>query len=126
MEKPNLIQEKSYSFALKIILTYKKLVLSKEPFAILNQLLRSGTSIGANVEEGIGGQTKKDFASKMSIAYKESRESHYWLRLFKDSEILAEKDVAVLLDDCTELEKILASIVKTSYGKNEKLKKRCD
>lgn len=86
MEKPNLIQEKSYSFALKIILTYKRLVLSKEPFAILNQLLRSGTSIGANVEEGIGGQTKKDFASKMSIAYKESRESHYWLCLFKDSE----------------------------------------
>lgn len=117
MKKTNVIQEKSYDFALTIIKTYKKLVALKEPFPIINQLLKSGTSIGANIEEAIGGQTRKDFSSKMSIAYKESRESHYWLRLFKDSEILEEKEADILLANCAELKKILSSIVKTSYGK---------
>src|SRR3989338_1040298 len=87
MEKQNLIQQKSFDFALKIIELYGKLVRAKE-FVISKQLLRSATSIGANVEEAIAGQSKKDFLHKMAIASKEARETRYWLKLLDESQIL--------------------------------------
>ena len=75
--------------------------------------MRSGTSIGANVEEAIGGQTKKDFLSKMSIAYKEARETHYWLRLLRDSNVLDAKQAKSIMEDCEELLKLSGSIIRT-------------
>ena len=85
--KTNLIQNLSYSFSLQIIELYKKLIAQKE-YVLSKQLLKSGTSIGANVEEGIAAQSRKDFISKMSIAAKEARETRYWLRLLNDSKIV--------------------------------------
>jgi four helix bundle protein len=81
---------------------------------LLNQLLRCGTSIGANIEEAEGAVSKKDFISKVSIAYKEARESQYWLRLLIDSGVIDRKSNDVLVDDCVELLKILNAIIKTS------------
>ena len=111
--KSNVIQSKSYAFALHIIRLYKILCNQKE-FVLSKQLLRSGTSIGANVEEAIGAQTKKDFTAKMSIASKEARETNYWLRLLRDSGIAADEDLDNLIGESVELIKILSSIVKTS------------
>lgn len=84
MRKDNVIQIKSYAFALEIVKTYKYLVQEKNEFVLSKQLLRSGTSIGANVEEALGGQSDKDFYFKLNIVYKEARETHYWLRLLRD------------------------------------------
>jgi four helix bundle protein len=112
MEKKNVIQEKSFDFAVKVIGLYKELVAEKE-YVISKQLLRSGTSIGANVEEAIAGYSKKDFASKMSIALKEARETSYWLRLLEKSE-LTNKKVNNQMKDADEIVKILSAIVKTA------------
>lgn len=81
------------------------------------QLLRSGTSIGANVEEAIGGQSRADFASKLAIAYKETREAIYWLRLMKDTGYLSEKEFVSIFADAEELRKIIAAILKTTNTK---------
>lgn len=88
--KDNLIQKKSYDFALQIIALYRKLCKANE-FVLSKQLLRSGTSIGANVEEAQAGQSRADFISKMSIASKEARETNYWLRLLRDSRTVMKK-----------------------------------
>jgi len=82
MGNKNIIQEKSFEFALSIISLYRRLVIGKE-YIISKQLLRSGTSIGANIEEAMAGQSKKDFTAKMAIASKEARETNYWLRLLE-------------------------------------------
>jgi four helix bundle protein len=82
-------------------------------FELARQLLKSGTSIGANVEEALAGQSRKEFKAKMSIASKESRETNYWIRLLKDSGILSEKQCESLLQESEELIKLLTSIVKT-------------
>ena len=109
----NPARDKSYDFALRIIKLYKYLIYEKKEFVLSKQVLKSGTSIGANVEEAIGGQSRRDFLAKISIAYKETRETHYWLRLLRDSNFL-KKDVSQsLLRDCEELLKILGSIQKT-------------
>jgi four helix bundle protein len=84
----SIVKEKSYNFALRIVKLYKHLIEVKKEFVLSKQLLRCGTSIGANVEEALGGQSDKDFIAKISIAYKESRETNYWLRLLKDSDYL--------------------------------------
>ena len=81
------------------------------------QLLRSGTSIGANVEEAIGGQSEKDFLSKMTIAYKEARETHYWLRLMHDSGLIDQAAFESIIHDCDELLKLIGSITKTMKTK---------
>jgi four helix bundle protein len=107
----NLVQEKSFEFAVSIVKYYKQLKTQNE-FAIANQLLRSGTSIGANVEEALGGSSKKDFINKMTISLKEARESKYWLRLIIESDI--DKNVTHLLSDANSLVNILSKIVKTS------------
>ena len=85
--KESIVQRKSFQFSLKIISLYKKLQLQKK-FIISNQILRSGTSIGAKIEEALAGQSKKDFTAKMSISSKEARETKYWLRLLKESELI--------------------------------------
>jgi four helix bundle protein len=107
----NLVQEKSFEFAISIIKYYKQLKTQNE-FSIANQLLRSGTSIGANVEEAIGGSSKKDFINKMTIALKEAREAKYWLRLIYESDL--DKNISFLIAEANSLVNILSKIVKTS------------
>jgi len=116
--KDNVIKEKSFNFALDIIKLYKELTTKKE-FIISKQLLRSGTSIGANIEEASAAQTKKDFITKMSIASKEARETSYWLKLLQQSRIV-DLDFSKYLISIEELIKILTSIVKTSQSYNSK------
>lgn len=117
MKKENIIQVKSYAFAIRVINLYRFLTDEKKEFVLSKQLLRSGTSIGANVEEGIGGQSEKDFYSKLNISYKEARETHYWLRLLRDTEYLSEKQTVSMINDCDELLKIIGSIIKTMKAK---------
>lgn len=95
----SIIKDKSYKFSLRIIEVYKYLKEKKKEFELARQILRCGTSIGANVEEAIGGQSKKDFVAKMFIAYREARETHYWIRLLRDSKMIPEKSAKSLLDD---------------------------
>jgi four helix bundle protein len=114
VKRNNLIQEKSFNFALSIIDLYKKLINEKE-YILSKQLLRSGTSIGANVEEALAGQTKKDFIAKMSIASKESRETSYWLRLLQASN-LANLSYEKYLKEINDIVNILTAIVKTSQS----------
>ena len=116
--KENIIQQKSFAFAIRIVNVFKYLQSEKKKFALSKKLLNSGTSIGANVEEAIGGQSKKDFISKISIAYKEARETKYWLRLLEATNHLEEKEVKALLDDVEELCKILSSILVSSKQSN--------
>ena len=108
----SIIQEKSFEFALKIIRLYCQLQERRE-YVLSKQLVRSGTSIGANVEEASAGQSRKDFLSKMSIASKEARETKYWLRLLQASK-LVDIDVTNELNHVDELIRILTSIVKTT------------
>lgn len=108
--KDNLIQLKSYEFSLQIIKLYKLMIEKKNVFELAKQILRSGTSIGANVEEAIGAQSKKDFFAKISVAYKESRETQYWIRLLSDSGYLTKGSADLLLGRCEELSKILSKI----------------
>ena len=108
----SLIQKKSFGFSLEIIRLYKRLQIQRE-FVLSNQLLRSGTSIGANVEEASAGQSRKDFVAKMSIAAKEARETRYWLRLLQASQ-LVEVNVSEELSHIEELIRILTSIIKTT------------
>jgi four helix bundle protein len=109
----SIVQEKSYVFALKIIQLYRLMVRQNE-YVLSRQLLKSATSIGANVEEALAGQSRADFLAKMSIASKEARETNYWLRLTRDSEIVAKSEVAEILGASEELINILSSIVKTT------------
>jgi four helix bundle protein len=113
MKNENVIQVKSYAFAIRIVNLYRFLCEQKKEYVLSKQLLKSGTSIGANLEEGIGGQSEKDFFAKLNIAYKESRETHYWLRLLRDTNYLSESESKSMLDDCDELLKIIGSIIKT-------------
>jgi len=118
MKKDNIIQIKSYDFAVRIVKLYKHLSQEKKEFVLSKQLLRSGTSIGANIEEAIGGQSRKDFYAKLTISYKEARESHYWIRLLKDTDFLTEKESESLLIDIEEILKIIGSIQKTVRNTN--------
>ena len=110
MKSDNIIQEKSYQFALRIIRLYQYLKEEKNEYVLSRQILRCGTSIGANVEEAIGAQSKKDFFAKLSIAYKEARETHYWIRLLRDSDYLDEKISTSILSDNEEICRIIGKI----------------
>ena len=110
----NVIANKSYRFAVRIVKLCKYLQQKKKEYTLSTQLLRSGTSIGANVAEAHFAQSTADFVSKFSIALKEAGETDYWLRLLKDSDYLTEKEFRSIYNDCREILKILASIVKTS------------
>ena len=113
----SIAKDKSYQFALEIVKFCSHLRNDKH-FEIAHQLLRAGTSIGANVEEALAGQSKKDFYAKMCIASKEAREANYWLRLIRDAELFDSKIVGSFLINSEELVKILTSIVKTGYSNN--------
>ena len=113
MKLDNVVQTKSYDFALRIVKVYKYLTQEKKEFVLSKQLLRSGTSIGANIEESIGGQSRADFFSKMTIAYKETRGSKYWIRLLRDSDYLTVEQSNDLLKDVEEILKIIGSIQKS-------------
>ena len=113
MKKNNIVQQKSYAFALKIVDLYKFLCTSKNEYVLSKQILKSGTSIGANIEEAIGGQSRKDFYAKLSISYKEARETHYWIRLLTDSNYIDKEKSNELLKDTEELLKLIGSILKT-------------
>lgn len=110
MKTNNIIQEKSFAFAIRIINAYKFLINEKKEFVLSKQMLRSGTSIGANVEEAIGGQSKADFLSKISIAYKEARETLYWIKLLKETEYLTTEMADSLLIDVEEICRIIGKI----------------
>lgn len=113
----NVIQAKSYAFAIRIVKLYKFLVEDKKERVLSKQLLRSGTSVGAMVEEAIGAESDADFRHKLKIAYKECRETNYWIRLLKDTEYLNEKQAESTLLDSIELIKILTKILKTTSEK---------
>jgi len=116
--KENVLQNKSYDFALRIIKTYQYLCIEKKEFVLSKQILRARTSIGANVEEAIGEHSERDFIAKLSISYKEARETHYWIRLLKDSGYFSGKEIDSLLNECEELLKIIGSIQKTIRSRN--------
>lgn len=110
----SIIRDKSFDFAIEIIKLYKFLSSTQNEFVLSKQLLRCGTSIGANVREALNGQSKKDFLAKMNIALKEADETNYWLELLINSNYLDFNDVQTLLMNAKELCKILSSIVKTT------------
>jgi len=112
MEKENVLKDKSYQFAVKVF-RFHKLLIEKREFIISKQILRSGTSIGAMVEEANQGESKADFIHKLSIANKEANETHYWLRLLKDSEVSTDEAI-LLLNDCEELLRLLTAIIRTA------------
>ncbi len=112
MKEQNLILDKSYSFGLRIVKLYMYLRKQKIERELIIQLLKSGTSVGANVEEVIGGQSSSDFIHKISIAYKVARETSYWLRLLNDSEILENKISLSFLKDIEELKKSFQQYLK--------------
>ena len=110
----NVIEKNCFDFAIKVVKLYKYLCDKKKEFVLSKQLLRSGTSIGANVAEAQQAQSKADFISKISIALKETTETKYWLRLLNASEYLSDFEIKTVLSDCVEIEKILTSILKSS------------
>lgn len=120
MKTDNVIVEKSKAFALRIIKLYKYLCNEKKEYILSKQILRSGTSIGANVKEAIRGQSKADFYAKMNIALKESSETEYWLELLHESDYIDDKSFKDIYFDCQELLRLLMSITKTQKGSNVK------
>jgi len=119
MKTENVIQTKSYTFAVRIVRLYQHLSAEKREYVLSKQVLRCGTSIGANVEEAIGGQSRADFISKLGIAYKEARETSYWLRLLKDTGYLTETEFKSIYADAEELCRIIGAIQKST-------KRKCD
>ena len=116
----NVVLEKSFAFAVRIVKASRHLRESKNEFVLSKQLLRSGTSIGANTEEAMGGQSDADFISKLSIAQKEARETHYWIRLLMETGYFTEQESQSLLNDLDEILKILSSIILTKKSNLEK------
>ena len=115
--KPNIIKDKSKLFAIKMINLYKDLSINKKEYVLSKQILRSGTSIGANINEASCSITKKEFLSKMYISYKEASESQYWLELLKDTNYINEDEFNSFNNDCKELIRLLSSIT-TSTREN--------
>lgn len=110
----NIIEDKSFQFAVRIVRLYNHLVDTKKEHVLSKQLLRAGTGIGANVAEAQQAQSKADFISKAAIALKETTESKYWIRLLYATDYLSNAEYQSILSDCIEIEKILTTIVKTA------------
>ena len=110
----NIIETKSFDFAVRIVKLYKFLCEQKKEFTLSKQLLRSGTSIGANVAEAEQAQSKADFVAKINIALKEASETKYWIKFLSATDYLSINESNSILSDCVEIEKILVSIIKTS------------
>ena len=119
--KENLIKEKSFAFTLKIIKLCQQLQ-DQHEYVISKQLLRSGTSIGANIEEATAAESRADFIHKMKIAMKEARETHYWLRLIDQSALIENLDVSNHLAEAEEISRMLTSITKTAIENTKNLK----
>lgn len=111
-----ILEQKSFQFTIRIVNLCKHLHSAKREYTLSKQLLRSGTSIGANLAEAPQAQSKADFISKLSIALKETTETKYWIRLLYATGYLSEQEHRSILSDCVELEKMLVSSVKTSKG----------
>ena len=116
MKEHNVIKDKSKKFAVRIIRLYQFLIDSKHEYILSKQLLKSGTSIGANIKEAIRGQSKADFGAKMNIALKEASETEYWLELLYETDYITQKEFDSIIEDCRELLKILTAIVKTTFA----------
>src|SRR4051812_26732314 len=101
--KENIIVNRSYAFALEIVALYKSLISSSKEYVLSKQLLRAGTSIGANVNEALASESKKDFVHKLAIALKEARETAYWMNLLKDSNYLTSEDFSRTINECNDL-----------------------
>ena len=110
----NIIEDKSFRFAIRIVNLYKYLCRTKKEFVLSKQLLRAGTSIGANVAESQQAQSRADFVAKLSIALKETSETKYWLRLLKATDFLIDEESCSIYTDCIELEKLLVTILKST------------
>ena len=117
--KENLLIDKSIAFASRIIKLHQYLIKTKKETIISRQIVRSGTSIGANINEANYGQSKADFISKMHIALKETAETEYWLKLLKMSEYITEDMVNSLLGDCLEIKRMLIASINTAKGENK-------
>ncbi len=118
MKDNNIIQQKTFAFAIRIVNAYKYLVSEKNEFVLSKQLLRCGTSIGANIEAAIGGQSEKDFFAKLTISYKEARETKYWLKLLQTTDYLSNDEAISLLSDVEEICKIIGKIQITLKNRN--------
>ena len=114
MKQENVVLTKSYAFAVRIVRLSQFLGKEGRVPPLANQVLRSGTSIGANLEEAMGGQSRRDFVAKCAIAYKEGRETHYWLRLLRDTDHLTTDQATSLLADCEELLRLLSTILRSA------------
>jgi len=117
--KQGVVANKSYKFAKNIVILYRQLTEIKKEFIMSKQLLRSGTSIGANITEALRGQSRKDFLAKMYISIKEADETKYWLKLLIDTGYIDDKN-KVLLKDCEEISKILNAIIRTTRNNLDK------
>lgn len=118
--KDNILLDKSFAFAIKIVELYKHLSQDKKEFVLSKQLLKSGTSIGANINESQEAQSRSDFISKLSISLKEARETKYWIELLKETNYLVDRKTDDILKDLTELIKLLVSIIKSTKANNGK------
>lgn len=114
IEKENIILTKTYDFAIRVVRLYQYLCKEKKEFELSKQLLRSGTSIGANAEESVGGLSKKDFLAKLGVSYRETRETRFWLRLLRDTEYITQKQAESMIDDAEEILRIITAIQKTA------------
>ena len=112
----SIVKDKSKQFAVRMVKLYQYLSKEKQEYVMSKQLLRSGTSIGANVYEALQGQSKADFIAKMSIALKEASETEYWLEILQETDYLSVEEYESIRRDCSEVIKLLTSIVKTSRG----------
>jgi len=122
MNEKSVIHVKSYSFSIRIVKLYQYLIKGYQEYSLAKQILRSGTSIGANIEEATGGHSKKEFLSKLSISYREARETHYWLRILFDTDYIDKKLFESLLKDCEEILRILSKIQLTTKLSLKKFK----
>jgi len=114
MKTRSIVEEKSYKFALRIIKLYRHLAEEKKEYVLSKQILRCGSSIGANVKEALQGESKNDFIHKLSISLKEASETEYWLNLLHDSHYITTKSFESITNECIELIKLTTSIIKTS------------
>ena len=119
MKKENIVKDKSLSFAIRIVNLYKYLAAEKRETVMSKQLLRCGTSIGANIREAEQAQSRADFLSKQNIALKEANETEYWLELLMRTGFITQNEYESINNDCVELNKLLISIIKSTKQPNE-------
>ncbi|HEX2933895.1 MAG TPA: four helix bundle protein [Bacteroidales bacterium] len=115
----SIVGDKSYKFAVRIVRLYQYLIKNHNEYVIGKQILRSGTSVGANIEEALGAISKKEFIAKVQISYKECRETRFWLRLLIDTEFIDKPLFESIMKDCEELIKLTTAILKSSKLNSE-------